>query len=116
MTVLNPLSICPVKQKRALLESNPPRDNWIEGDEIKSVSTFGEANTSPKALAETLYFRAEHALKTHRSRAQNAPYRQPKTHGKKCVSILSQLAFHAEPVQYWQATGTSPCFTAFWWT
>ena len=100
MTVLNPMSICPVKQKRALLESNPPRDNWIEGDEIKSVSTFGEANPSPKALGETFYFRAEHALKTHRSGAQNAPDRQPTNHGKKCVSFLSQPAFHAEPVQF----------------
>ena len=100
MTILNPMSICPVKQKRALLESNLPRDNWIEGDEIKSVSTFGEANTSPKALRETLYFRAEHALKTHRSRAQNAPNRQPKKHGEKCVSFLSQPAFHAEPVHF----------------
>ena len=99
MTVLNPMSIRPVKQKRALLESNPPRDNWIEGDEIKTVSTLGEANPSPKGLGETFYFRAEHALKTHRSRAQNAPDRQPKNHGKKCVSFLSQPAFHAEPVQ-----------------
>src|SRR5687768_7783917 len=33
-------SFCPVKQKRALLKSNPPRDNWIEGDEI-TVSTLG---------------------------------------------------------------------------
>jgi hypothetical protein len=37
----------PAKQRRALLESNSPRDNWIEGDEIKNVSAFGEAQTSP---------------------------------------------------------------------
>jgi len=54
--------LCPVKQKRALLKSNPPRDNWIEGDEI-TVSTW-EAQTSPKPNLERDYFRAEYALKT----------------------------------------------------
>jgi len=54
---------CPVKQKRALLRSNPPRDNWIEGDEI-NVSSFGEAQNLPKTHLEMNYFRAEHALKT----------------------------------------------------
>ena len=53
----------PVKQTRALLESNPPRDNWIDGDEIKSVSTFGEANTSPNEKRETFISEPEHALK-----------------------------------------------------
>src|SRR6266581_8239814 len=53
----------PAKQKRALLKSNPPRDNWIEGDEIKPVSIFGEANTSPKNKSEHSYFRAESCLK-----------------------------------------------------
>jgi hypothetical protein len=53
----------PVKQTRALLESNPPRDNWIDGDEIKSVSTFGEANTSPNEQWQTLISEPEHALK-----------------------------------------------------
>jgi hypothetical protein len=55
-------SLCPVKQKRALLESNLPRDNWIEGDEIKNVSTFGEAQTSPKVSLETFISEPEHAL------------------------------------------------------
>ena len=53
----------PVKQTRALLESNPPRDNWIDGDEIKSVSTFGEANTSPNEPGQTFISEPEHALK-----------------------------------------------------
>jgi hypothetical protein len=44
-----------VKQKRALLESNPPRDTWIDGDEIKTVSTFGEAKTSPNEKQKTLF-------------------------------------------------------------
>jgi len=56
-------SFCPVKQKRALLESNPPRDNWIDGDEIKTVSTFGEANTSPNENWETFISEPEHACK-----------------------------------------------------
>ena len=46
---------CPVKQKRALLKSNPPRDNWIEGDEI-TVSIWGGQKTSPKQnLARGLF-------------------------------------------------------------
>jgi hypothetical protein len=57
-------SICPVKQKRALLKSNPPRDNWIDGDEIKNVSTFGEAQTSPKPVWRMIISEPEHALKT----------------------------------------------------
>jgi hypothetical protein len=46
-----------VKQRRALLESNPPRDNWIDGDEIESVSAFGEAKVSPNETGR-VYFRA----------------------------------------------------------
>jgi hypothetical protein len=53
----------PVKQTRALLESNPPRDNWIDGDEITNVSTFGEANTSPNENWEIFISEPEHALK-----------------------------------------------------
>jgi len=56
-------SLCPVKQKRALLKSNPPRDNWIEGDEIKTVSAFGEAQTSPNVRLETFISEPSHALK-----------------------------------------------------
>src|SRR6266481_2521610 len=52
----------PVKQRRALLESNPPRDNWIERRRNKTVSTFGEAKTSPKAKVETFISEPEHAL------------------------------------------------------
>ena len=59
----NTNSLCPVKRKRALLESNPPRDNWSDGDEIKSVSTFGEANTSPNEKSETFISEPEYASK-----------------------------------------------------
>ena len=58
----NSHSFCPVKQKRALLKSNPPRDNWTEGDEIKTVSIFGEAKTSPNLIPETFISEPEHAL------------------------------------------------------
>jgi hypothetical protein len=51
-------SLCPVKQKRALLESTSPRDSWIERRRNKTVSTFGEAKTSPKATIGDHYFRA----------------------------------------------------------
>src|SRR5919109_4164727 len=53
-----PKSTRPVKQKRALLESNPPRDNWIDGDEIKNVS--------PNEKPETFISEPEHALKNSR--------------------------------------------------
>jgi hypothetical protein len=53
----------PVKQRRALLESNLPRDSWIERRRNKPVSTFGEAKTSPKATREkTFISEPEHAF------------------------------------------------------
>ena len=52
----------PVKQRRALLESNSPRDNWIERRRNKTVSTFGEAIRSPKAGPETFISEPEHAF------------------------------------------------------
>src|SRR5215471_8369644 len=64
-------SDCPVKQTRALLESNPPRDNWIDGDEIKSVSTFGEANTSPNEKWKTFISEPEYALKNSSKTVSN---------------------------------------------
>jgi hypothetical protein len=45
---------CPVKQKRALLRSNPPRDNWIEGDEI-NVSTVGRVKPPQNRSGEQLF-------------------------------------------------------------
>lgn len=56
-------SFRPVKQKRALLKSNPTRDSWTEGDEIKTVSNFGEALTSPKKDRRQFIFEPSHALK-----------------------------------------------------
>src|SRR5437899_288673 len=52
----------PVKQRRALLESNSPRDSWIERQRNRTVSTFGEATTSPKANCETFISEPEHAF------------------------------------------------------
>ena len=52
----------PVKQRRALLESNPPRDSWIERRRNKIVPTFGEAQTSPEAKRQTFISEPEHAL------------------------------------------------------
>jgi len=59
----NAHSFCPVKQKQALLKSNPPRDNWTEGDEIKTVSTFGELKTPPMPIWRPLFQSPSHALK-----------------------------------------------------
>jgi hypothetical protein len=58
-----PRLICyrPVKQRRALLESNPPRDNWIDGDEIVNVSAFGEAQYLPKWKVADSMSEPEHA-------------------------------------------------------
>ena len=53
----------PAKQRRALLESNPPRDSWIERRRNKNVSTFGEAKTSSNAKRKTFIPEPEHALK-----------------------------------------------------
>jgi len=61
--VKNSYCFCPAKQKRALLKSNPPRDNWTEGDEIKNVSVFGEAQTSPSLNPETIISEPSYALK-----------------------------------------------------
>ena len=58
----------PVKQKRALLESNPPRDSWIERRRNKIVSTVGEAKTSPTRKLETFISEPEHALKNSSER------------------------------------------------
>src|SRR6266487_1762026 len=59
----NSHSFCPVKRKRALLKSNPPRDNWIEGDEINRLHIWG-ANNSPNANLQTFISEPSHALKT----------------------------------------------------
>jgi len=56
----------PVKQRRALLESNPPRDNWIDGDEIESVSGFGEAKPPQMAAGRPLFQSLSMPCKTHR--------------------------------------------------
>jgi hypothetical protein len=87
-TTKNPNSLCPVKRKRALLESNPPRDNWTDGDEIKRVSTFGEANTSPNENLGDLYFRARACLKKLIPNRPEFPRwtNQPKTINKNCLS------------------------------
>ena len=71
----------PAKQRRALLESNPPRDSWIERRRNKNVSTFGEAKTSPNAKRQTFISEPEHALKTHRPRSDKVPNGQPISNG-----------------------------------
>ena len=58
----NSICLCPVKQKRALLKSNPPRDNWTEGDEINRLHIWGAKN-SPNANLETFISEPSHALK-----------------------------------------------------
>src|SRR5436190_13568700 len=92
-------SLRPVKQKRALLESNPPRDNWIERRRNKKRLRIWGGQNLPKWNKEIFISEPEHALKTHRPRSDKAPNGQPKTNGKKYLSFFSHAAFHAEPVQ-----------------
>ena len=94
----------PVKQKRALLESNPPRDSWIERRRNKTVSTFGEAKTSPKARQpwRPLFQSPEHASQTHpkpvskSSKSFRGGHQQPKTLGK--TTLARTRFFEASPV------------------
>src|SRR5512138_1071806 len=62
----------PVKQRRALLESTPPRDSWIERRRSKTVSTFGEAKTSPKTAMETFISSQSMPYKTHLNLSRRA--------------------------------------------
>src|ERR1043165_586799 len=48
-------SACPVKQTRALLKSNPPRDNWIEGDEIKTSPSLGRPKPPQDSIWRPLF-------------------------------------------------------------
>src|SRR5262245_46684169 len=82
----------PVKQKRALLESNPPRDSRIEGDEIKSVSVFGETNTSPKLFSGDPFISSRACLKNSRNYGPLAPTFS-------CLHVNGNCPFHAEPRQ-----------------
>src|SRR5438477_261620 len=98
-------SLRPVKQKRALLESNPPRDNWIERRRNKKRLRIRGGQNLPKWKKEAFISEPEHALKTHRPRSGKAPNGQPKNNGKKYLSFFSHAAFHAEPVQSVHAHG-----------
>jgi hypothetical protein len=84
--------------KRALLESNPPRDNWIERRRNKNRLHIWGGHHLPKWKRQTFISEPEYASKTHRPRSHQAPNRQPKTIGKKSLSFFSHPAFHAEPV------------------
>ena len=49
-------SFLPVQQKRALLRSNPPRDNCGQGD--RNVISFGEAQRLPFAFMPRMIFQS----------------------------------------------------------
>src|SRR3954469_23842457 len=95
----------PVKQRRALLESNPPRDNWIDGDEIKNVSrSFGEANTSPNQKGQTFISEPEHALKNSSKISRNyfrdgqtKPIRKTILAGTRFFEASPSLLIHSMP-------------------
>src|SRR5215469_622835 len=96
----------PVKQRRALLESNPPRDSWIERRRNKIVSTFGEAKTSPK---ETFISEPEHALQnsfkpvSKSSNSFRGGHRKPKPLRKNYLS--SYPFFRSKPSRWVRVRG-----------
>jgi hypothetical protein len=96
VVVRKPNSLGPVKQTRALLESNPPRDNWIDGDEIKNVSTFGEANTSPNEKWQTFISEPEHALKNS-SKTVSKYFRDGQTKNIRKNYLSSYPFFRSKP-------------------
>src|SRR5207244_9730997 len=54
-TLAGAIWFCPVKQRRALLKSNPPRDNWMRRRN-KNVSTFwGGQNLPEKFCGRPLF-------------------------------------------------------------
>jgi hypothetical protein len=61
----------PVKQKRALLKSNLPRDNGLRRRN-KNVFIFGEASMLPSKGLETFISKFSYALKT-RAWVQESP-------------------------------------------
>src|SRR5437870_1795154 len=81
--------ICPVKQRRALLKSNLPRDNWMRRRN-KNVSAFGGGKTSPKRLLGDLYFRASLCLKKLGAWG-------PEPSSQYCLDVNWKSPFHAEP-------------------
>src|SRR6266567_3187235 len=102
----------PVKQRRALLESNPPRDSWIERRRNKTVSTFGEAQTSPKANKETFISEPEHALQnssetvSKSSKSFRDGQHQQKTLSKNYVSSYPFFRSKRRSVLEWTGSGT----------
>src|SRR5947207_10912013 len=87
---------CPVKQRRALLKSNPPRDNWIEGDEIKSVSTLGEPKSSPRVNLETFISEPCHALKNLGAPGANRSKKLTKNSLSECPFFRSKHSSKSE--------------------
>ena len=92
----NSICFCSVKQKRALLKSNPPRDNWTEGDEINRLHIWGAQN-SPNANRQTFISEPSHALKNFE---QTASFDRDRTEQINKNTLSSYPFFQSKPTLY----------------
>src|SRR5438309_564805 len=83
-------SLRPVKQKRALLESNPLRDNRIEGDEIKTSPSLGRVEPPQSFIGRPFYFEPSMPQKTHATS-------ELELRVLSCLHVNWKSPFHAEP-------------------
>ena len=83
-----------MKQKQALLRSNLPRDNWTDGDEIKNVSTSGEAKTSPEAKWRLLFQSPSMPQKTFQPMRKNTPGQPP---SQTCPDLIPSFTWQIMP-------------------
>jgi hypothetical protein len=96
----------PVKQRRALLESNPPRDNWIERRRNKKrLRIRGDQNLPECNLAEPFYFEPEYASQNSSksvSKSSNAFSNIDTTNNKKYkeTPLVSTRFFEASAKTY----------------
>jgi hypothetical protein len=92
---------CPVKQKRALLRSNPPRDTWTEGDEM-NVSILGRPKPPRNVPGDGFISEPSHASKNLSGRTVVRPGCRPKPSNHVANSRRSIVQFTLN--QYKNAT------------
>ena len=67
----------PVKQRRALLESNPPRDSWIERRRNRTSARSGRPKPPRMQNSRPLFQSLSMPYKTHRYLSTKSPYSKP---------------------------------------
>ena len=88
-TLAGAIWFCPVKQRRALLKSNPPRDNWMRRRN-KNVSTFWGGQNLPEKFCWKPLFQSLLMPQKTWARGQESPSRY-------CLNVNWKSPFHAEP-------------------